>query len=69
MLFRSIKSGQCINIKELAVNGNDIKSIGAKGREIGEVLQQLLDYVIDDRIENKYDELMEKAGDIIAHKS
>ncbi|MGN0606508.1 MAG: CCA tRNA nucleotidyltransferase [Oscillospiraceae bacterium] len=64
-----IKSGQCISIKELAVNGNDIKSIGAKGREIGEVLQQLLDYVIDDRIENKYDELMEKAGDIIAHKS
>ena len=35
------------------VNGNDIASLGYKGREIGEVLNLLLDKVISNELKNE----------------
>lgn len=40
-------SGECFSIRSLAVNGNDLVSLGLKGRDVGEMLDFLLDYVID----------------------
>jgi len=44
----------CFSVKDLAVNGNDLLSVGIpKGPEIGLALGRLLDAVIDGQIENE----------------
>ena len=48
-----IKNGEPFSVKDLAVNGNDIASLGYKGREIGEVLNLLLDKVISNELKNE----------------
>lgn len=47
--LREIKSNhEPVTIKQLAVNGNDLKHIGIEGAAIGEALQKLLEVVITD---------------------
>ena len=53
-----MKSGECFSVHHLAVNGNDIASFGYKGKEIGEMLEFLLDYVIEYPENNTRDKLM-----------
>lgn len=43
----------CINLKQLAVNGNDMTALGLSGRRIGEALNFLLSAVIDEMAENE----------------
>lgn len=62
MLSAVLSSGECTTISELAVNGNDIASLGIQGREIGQVLGQLLEHVIDFPEDNKRDTLLELAS-------
>lgn len=41
------EKGQCVSLKNLSVNGNDLMETGMNpGKEIGEMLKKLLDYVI-----------------------
>ncbi len=49
MLFRMIaKRGDCLALKELAVTGGDLIECGMKpGKEVGEVLQKLLEIVLE----------------------
>ncbi len=49
MLFRVIaKRGDCLSLKELAVTGGDLIERGMKpGKEVGEVLQKLLEIVLE----------------------
>ena len=42
----------CYNIKDLAVNGNDVMALGYKGKEVGEILNKVLNEVIYERLEN-----------------
>lgn len=42
-----LKSGECFSMKHLAVTGDDLLDIGLQGKELGEMLRFLLDYVID----------------------
>lgn len=56
----------CICLRDLAVNGNDIKALGFCGADIGRVLQNLLGLVMDERIENDYDALISAARDMSA---
>ena len=49
----------CFSLKSLAVNGNDMITLGFKGREIGERLNLLLDAVIEDKVKNQRDELID----------
>lgn len=53
---------QCFQIKDLAVNGNDVMSLGVEsGPKVGEILKYLLDMVLDDEIENEREVLIEAA--------
>ena len=42
-----LKSGECFSLKHLAVSGDDLIAIGLSGRELGEMLLFLLDYVME----------------------
>lgn len=52
---------ECFSLHDLAINGNDLISIGIKGKDIGYVLRLLLEMVIDEKIVNDYDVLLKKA--------
>lgn len=53
------KQGECVKISQLAVDGNDVKSAGGfSGKQIGEVLSNLLYMVIDGKINNNREEIM-----------
>ena len=43
----------CFSLKDLAINGNDLKSFGLKGPAVGDALQQLLEAVMDGRVPNE----------------
>jgi len=54
-----IERGECYNLKTLAVNGRDILSCGVRaGHDIGKTLDELLELVIDGKLENKKEELL-----------
>ncbi|MDL2211690.1 HD domain-containing protein [Erysipelotrichaceae bacterium OttesenSCG-928-M19] len=53
-----ILAGACLSISDLNINGNDLIELGYQGKEIGEILNNLLDNVIDDRLENDKEELV-----------
>lgn len=56
---------ECISLKSLEVNGNDIKSLGVEdGRKIGEILKKLLSAVIDGEVENKKEMLLKMAKEL-----
>ena len=55
---------ECYIIKNLKVNGRDIMSLGYKNKEVGEVLNYLLEIVIEDYTLNKKDVLIKKIKEI-----
>ena len=61
---RIINSDECLFIKDLDINGNDIIALGITGKNVGEMLGLLLDSVLKDEIENKKEVLLMKAKDI-----
>jgi tRNA nucleotidyltransferase (CCA-adding enzyme) len=48
----------CLTVKDLAVNGHDLMALGYTGRAIGQALQFLLEQVLDDRLPNEKDALI-----------
>jgi tRNA nucleotidyltransferase (CCA-adding enzyme) len=59
-LYHEILSREeCLSLKELAVDGSDLIAAGIKpGKEIGQILKQLLDMVIDEPEKNTKEYLM-----------
>ncbi len=53
-----LKKEECFSLKHLAVNGRDMLSLGLRGKEIGEMLDVLLEAVIDGRVENEREKLI-----------
>ncbi len=47
-----VAAGEAFKISDLAVNGNDLIALGYKGKEIGEKLDEILNLVVDDKLEN-----------------
>lgn len=48
----------CLSLKALAINGNDLLALGMTGREIGKALKLMLDAVIDGQVENQREALL-----------
>ncbi len=54
----NIAEQECHKISMLAIDGNDLKSIGYNNTEIGKILNSILDFVIEDKIPNDRDFLL-----------
>lgn len=55
----------CFTLKQLRINGNDIKKLGVtEGVKIGKILKMLLSLVIEDKLENEKSALLNKAEEI-----
>lgn len=57
-----LKSGDCFSMKHLAVTGDDLLELGLEGRELGRMMEFLLDYVIDYPQNNKRELLLSLAS-------
>lgn len=51
----------CVSIKDLKINGNDLKQLGYSGKEIGEKFDCLLKKVLKNEIKNEKEILLENA--------
>lgn len=61
-----IASEQCFQLKDLEINGRDIMSLGIEeGRQVGRILNYLLEGVIAGDIDNTYGALLKCAREII----
>lgn len=61
VLNEIIREESCFSLKDLAVNGHDMIALGIVGTEIGKVLQECLDAVLDEKIPNEHDILVDFA--------
>lgn len=61
-MYREILEAEdCLKIKDLAINGKDLISLGIKpGKEMGDILSDLLDQVLENPELNNRDALLEK---------
>lgn len=48
----------CLTLRDLAIDGNDLKNYGLKGKEIGDALSDVLDAILNGKIKNDRDELL-----------
>ena len=51
----------CLHMKDLAVNGHDLMALGYSGKEIGQMLQNLLEQVLDETLPNEKTALLQAA--------
>ena len=49
----------CLTLKDLAVNGHDLMAMGYSGREIGQMLNLLLEKVLDEQLPNEREVLLQ----------
>ena len=60
-----LETGECYSLDALAINGNDLISIGfARDNKIGNCLKELLNLVIDEKIPNEREPLLAKAMEL-----
>lgn len=64
LLAEIIAENACFSLKDLAVNGHDLLVLGLQGKEIGLALNSLLNAVIDEKVVNEREALMEYFGSI-----
>lgn len=66
-LFRQVmEKSQCVQKKDLAINGRDLMALGMKpGRQLGEVLDQLFEKVLDQPELNTREQLLSMAEQYI----
>lgn len=61
-----IKQGECITLEQLAINGTDLLSLGIpKGKQIGAMLQALLNIVLEDPQKNQKQTLLDEARELM----
>ncbi len=60
-----IEQQDCLTLRDLAVNGNDLLALGfSSGRSLGETLNKLLEEVLENRLSNERQALLRRAKDI-----
>ena len=52
----------CFSLKDLAVNGHDLKGLGLAGKQIGQCLQYLLEQVMEEKLPNEREALLSQAA-------
>lgn len=58
ILNEVLNEHECFSVKNLNINGNDLINLGFKqGKEIGTILNKLLDAVIEEKVENDFEAL------------
>jgi len=57
-----LKSGECFSVKHLAIGGDELLELGLRGRELGDMLGFLLDYVMEYPENNRREILLSLAG-------
>lgn len=66
LLEQVLQEDECFSMKDLAINGNDLINIGYKqGKDLGRVLNILLQMVVDGEIANEKEELLRIAEDMM----
>ncbi len=60
-ISKEIINQSCFDLSSLKVNGSDMVSLGFVGKEIGEALKTLLDEVIENKLPNEKEALLERA--------
>jgi len=50
--------GACFTLRDLAIDGRDLAALGLKGKDIGKALNAALDAIIDGRVNNEKQELL-----------
>lgn len=63
-----LAKNECYSLKQLAVNGNDLKTLGISGKIAGELLNKLYFFVISEKIENNKTDLILTANQLIKTK-
>ena len=59
-LAREIKrENECVSLKDLEIGGDDLISLGYRGREIGDKLREVLSLVVDETLPNRREDLIE----------
>ena len=58
LVRKNLKKDLCLSYKDLAINGKDLIAMGALGRQIGEILETLLDDVTKDPSLNERETLL-----------
>ena len=62
LLDEIIENNECYSLKQLAVNGDDLITVGIpQGEMVGRILKELLNAVIEDKIENDREQLLQAA--------
>ena len=59
LLAALLAEDRCFRIRDLAVNGNDLIALGLTGKAIGQTLQFLLEQVVEERLPNEKQALLE----------
>ncbi|MDO4868688.1 MAG: HD domain-containing protein [Bacillota bacterium] len=60
-----VESSECFSIKDLAIDGRDVTAAIKEGPEVGMILQQILEEVIDGSLENDRDELLARMRELV----
>jgi len=69
LIEKILYENQCISLKQLDINGNDLKkALGINGKNIGSTLNLLLDAVIEEKCQNTFDKLISYAKNEYACK-
>ena len=58
-ISKVIAEDSAFKVSDLAVNGHDLMGIGIQGKEVGRILNELLEKVIEDPALNEKDQLLE----------
>lgn len=57
MIDEIISQKECFSVKDLKINGDNLIAMGYKGKEIGKILNDVLECVINEKLENDYEEI------------
>ena len=58
LLDEILEEDSCFSLKQLAINGNDVKALGFTGEAIGETLQWALEQVMNEQLSNEREILL-----------